>query len=82
MAGINFNVQQAITPSATVNLPQIGGRECCDAIFVGSAGVVDVVSQDGTVTSHTAVAGELLFTKAKRVNATSTATLMVAQWQI
>lgn len=50
-----------------------------DAIYVGGAGIVVAVFEDGTTVSHTAVAGETLPFRTIRVNSTTTtATLMNA----
>jgi len=63
------------TYSATATVPP----KPCDAIYVGGAGIVAVVWQDGTVLNFTAVAGEILPVQAIRVNsANTTATLMNA----
>jgi hypothetical protein len=73
-----YNQAFAITPSDTVNIPQ----GPCDALYVGGGGIVQGVFEDGQVTAFTAVAGETLFYKFKRVNSTSTtATLMVASYR-
>jgi hypothetical protein len=65
----------AVTPSDTVYLP--GG---CRGIYVGGAGNVAVVGQNGIVATFTAIpVGTFMPCAAKRVNATNTtATLMVA----
>lgn len=66
---------EAVVPHATTNFP--GGE--CEGIYVGGAGIVQVVRPDDTVVAFTAVAGSVLPVRAKRVNAVSTtATLMVA----
>ncbi len=53
-----------------------------DAIYVGGAGVVAAVREDGTVVNFTAAAGAELHIRAKRVNSTNTtATLMVALYR-
>jgi hypothetical protein len=73
-----FNQYFVITKSDTVDFPQ----GMCDALYVGGAGIVQVVAQDGTVVPFTAVAGEILPVQAKRVNSTdTTATLMNALYQ-
>lgn len=82
-----FNQQYSkaviIVPSATVNFKKQGTvDDLTSAIYVGGAGIVDVVFQDDTVVSFTCVAGQILPVKAKRVNATSTATLMVALYAL
>jgi hypothetical protein len=74
-----FNRAVPIEKSDTVNFP--GG--ICDAIYVGTAGVVAVVMQDDSVVNFTAVAGGILPVRAKRVNSTNTVpTLMVALYQV
>ena len=51
----------------------------CEGIWVGGAGILQVVRPDGTVVPFTAVAGSVVPVRAIRVNAASTtATLMVA----
>lgn len=73
-----YNQAEAITKSDTVNFP-LG---LCDAVYVGGAGVVVAVFQDGATASFTAVAGQVLPIRVKRVNSTNTtATLMVALYQ-
>ena len=74
----------AITKSDTVNFLDAGGqRLLCDAIYVGGAGVVVVVWEDGETSSFTCIAGQVLPVKAKRVNSTSTtATLLIALYAI
>ena len=73
-----------ITKSDTVNLDgsvsATGAKvKPCDAIYVGGAGIVAAVFQDNSVVNFTAVAGEILPIRIKRVNAANTtATLMVA----
>lgn len=74
-----YNVWDAITKSDTVNFT----RGLCDAIYVGGAGIVVAVQEDGTAVNFTAVAGEILPIAAKRVNSTTTtATLMVALFTV
>jgi len=66
---------ETITPHASTNFP--GGE--CEGIWVGGAGIVQVVRPDGTVVPFTAVAGSVIPVRAIRVNAVSTtATLLVA----
>lgn len=79
----SYNVTKPITKSDSVDFPLVADRALCDAIYVGGAGVVVVVKQDGTTDSFTAVAGEILPVQAKRVNSGSTtATLMVALYSV
>ena len=54
-----------------------------DAIYVGGAGIVVAVAEDGSTCNFTAVAGEILPIKTIRVNSTNTtATLMVALYAV
>jgi hypothetical protein len=74
-----YNKAEAITKSDTVDIP--GGLT--KAVYVGGAGIVVAVFQDGSTANFTAVAGEILPIAVKRVNSTTTsATLMVALYQI
>lgn len=67
---------QSITASDSVNFPHYTRQ-----IYVGGAGVVNVVYPDGATQVFTVPAGGTLQVKAIRVNSTSTtATLMVAQF--
>jgi len=68
-----------IAPSDTVNIVDPARDPLPDAIYVGGAGIVAAVFQDNSVVNFTAVAGEILPIRIKRVNVTNTtATLMVA----
>lgn len=79
MIDTQYNKSVAITPSDTVDFMD----GLTDAIYIGGAGIAQVVQQDGTVGAFTCVAGQILPIKAKRVNATSgTATLMRALYQV
>lgn len=73
-----------ITKSDTVDFVNQGGQGIlCDGIYVGGAGVVVVVWEDNSTTSMTAVAGQILPVKARRVNsANTTATLLVALYTL
>lgn len=73
-----YNKAFDITPSDTVNFINQGlGRILSDAIYVGGAGVVAAVFEDGTVVNFTAAAGEVLPIAIKRINNTgTTATLL------
>lgn len=65
----------AVTPNDSTDLP--GG--CTRALWVGGAGNVVVLDEDGTESTITGVpAGTLLPIRVKRVKATSTATNMTA----
>lgn len=70
----------AVTPSDSVNFVNQGlGRILSDALYVGGAGVVAAVFEDGTVVNFTAPAGATLPLAVKRVNSTNTtATLITA----
>jgi hypothetical protein len=75
----SFGKYRPITKSDTVNFPD----GVCDAIYVGTAGVVVVVMENGDICPFTAVAGGILPVRAKRVNDTDTVpTLMVALYQV
>ena len=72
-----YNEGIAIVTSDTVDLTRL-----TDAIWVGGAGIVVAVFQNGRTANFTCVAGQLLPLRVKRVNATSTtATLMVALYE-
>jgi len=74
---VPYNEALAITTSDTVDLPRL-----TDALWVGGAGIVVAVFQNGRTANFTCVAGQLLPLRVKRVNATSTtATLMNALYQ-
>jgi len=77
MGDILYNESVAITTSDTVDLPRL-----TDAVWVGGAGIVVAVLQNGRAVNFTCVAGQLLPLRVKRVNATSTtATLLNALYQ-
>lgn len=77
-ADVTYNVARAVTPSDTVEIPD----GVTDALWVGGAGVVVAVLQDGKTVNFTTLAGAFLPLRVKRVNATSTtATLIVALYQ-
>lgn len=79
LANPQYNKGVAITKSDTDNFAD----GLCDAIYVGGAGVVVVVFQDGSTASFTCIAGQVLPVRAKRVNSTNTtATLMIALYQV
>ena len=81
-----YNKAVAVTASDTVNIPgpNTGATGVLtDALYVGGAGIVVAVFQDDTTVQFTAVAGEILPIRIKRVNATNTtATLMVALYSV
>ena len=62
-----YNVWVSVTASDTVDLPKIA-----DALYAGSNGVIQAVSQDGTVVAFHCVTGVVIPIKVKRVNSTST----------
>lgn len=78
-----FNVAADITPSDTVDLVCPGStRSITDAIYVGGAGIVACVLENGAVVNFTAAVGTTLPVAARRVNAANTtATLLKALWQ-
>lgn len=79
MANDFYNRYFAITKSDTVDFEQ----GLCDAIYVGGAGIVVAIAQDGKSAAFTAVAGEILPIRAKRVDSTNTtATLMIALYAV
>lgn len=80
IANSRYNKAVTVVPSDTVNFVGLGvGRILSDALYVGSAGVVAAVFEDGTVVNFTAVAGQILPIAVKRINITNTtATLMAA----
>lgn len=76
--GCQFNKGAAITPSDGTDIA--GG--VTDAVYVGGAGVVAAVFQDGSIANFTAVAGATLPLKVRRINSTNTtATLLNALYQ-
>lgn len=80
----------AITKSDTVNYDgttysavAAGKAIPADAIYVGGAGIVVAIFEDGSAVNFTAVAGEILPLRTIRVNSTTTtATLMVAMYYL
>jgi len=70
----------AVTPSDTVKLQYNGENARCKALFIGGAGNVSVVDENGLVTTFTGVlAGTTLPVAVDQVNATlTTATNIVA----
>lgn len=84
----SFSKAVAISKSDTVNFDgsvSTYGENVlsCDAIWVGGAGAMVVVLQNGVTASLTCAAGTLVPIRAIRVNSTSTgSTLMVALYQV
>ena len=73
---VNFDGSTYAANAATKAIP-------ADAIFVGGAGVVVAVFENGTTGEFTVLAGTLLPLKCIRVNnTTTTATLMNALYQV
>jgi hypothetical protein len=73
---VNFDGSTYAANASTKALP-------ADAIFVGGAGVVVAVFENGTTAPFTVLAGTLLPLKCIRVNSTSTtASLMNAMYQV
>ena len=79
----SYSQARAITKSDTVNFDVNLNNGLCDAIWVGGAGIVLAIFQDGSSAEFTCVAGSLLPVRAKRVQSTTTtATVMVALYSI
>jgi len=73
-ASVNYDYAETVTKSDTVNLTGL-----CRALWVGGAGVVAGVLDNGDVVQFTVAASTLLPVRLRRVNSTTTtATLMVA----
>jgi hypothetical protein len=73
---VNFDGSTYSASAATKAIP-------ADAIFVGGAGVVVAIFEDGSSGAFTVAAGTLLPLKCIRVNSTTTtATLMNALYQV
>src|SRR5258706_14181774 len=91
-----FNRSLTVTPSDTVNYDgtvvsttgtyQTSGNTKpipADGLYVGGAGTVTVVYENGQTNQYTAVAGEILPIRTIRVNSTGTAaTLMLALYTV
>lgn len=84
----DYNKSIDIAKSDTVNfdgsVSTTGGNvRPADGIYVGGAGVVAVVTQNGAVSNFTAVPGQTIPVRAIRVNSTNTtATLMLALYKV
>jgi hypothetical protein len=73
---VNFDGSTYAANAATKAIP-------ADGIFVGGAGVVVAIFEDGSLAPFTVLAGTVLPLKCIRVNSTSTtATLMNALYQV
>lgn len=83
IANPQYTKAVAITASNTVDFLNQGTADgCTSAIFVGSAGTVPVVFQDGSVVTFTCVAGQILPVKAKRVNTGGSASALIALYAV
>jgi hypothetical protein len=77
-----YNTAEAITKHDSTNIPGVALHGPTHAVYVGGAGIVVAVFEDGSTASFTAIAGQVLPIAIKRVNSTNTtATLMLALWQ-
>lgn len=80
-----YNFAEAVTKSDSANFAGYAAPVnwgLCDALYVGGAGIVVAVFEDGSTAQFTCVAGQVLPLALKRVNSgTTTATLMVALWR-
>tara|TARA_R100000687_G_scaffold40269_2_gene32752 strand:+ start:380 stop:658 length:279 start_codon:yes stop_codon:yes gene_type:complete len=73
---VNFDGSTYSASASTKAIP-------ADAIFVGGAGVVVAIFEDGSLAPFTVLAGTVLPLKSIRVNSTNTtATLMNALYQV
>lgn len=85
---LSYNRWRSITPSDTVAIGETtagdGLAKAPRAVYVGGAGNVVAVNDDGTTATFTGVpAGTVLPIMPKRINATSTtATALVALYQV
>lgn len=79
-----YNLAEAVTKSDTVNFAGFtAGKGLSDALYVGGAGIVVAIMENGDAIQFTCVAGQVLPVAMKRVNSTTTtATLMVALWRV
>ena len=78
-----YSVGIAITKHDMTDIVHPRGRIVTDAIYCGGAGVVVVVWGNGTTSSFTVVAGQILPVAAKRVNSTdTTGTLLIALYNV
>lgn len=77
-----YNFGTSVTTSDTVDLPMYAQKgRLTDAIYVGNAGDVVAVWQNGMTATYTCAAGELLPIGVRRINATNTtATGIVANY--
>lgn len=83
IATARYSKAVPVTKSDTADFtdPPLYGPQgrLCDAIYVGGAGIVAAVFEDGSVVNFTCIAGQILPVRLRRVNsANTTATLMNA----
>lgn len=85
----NYTYAVAVAKSDTVDQPQVGsnvaagGIPIFDGIYCGGAGIVAIALIDNTIVNVTAVAGQIIPIKGRRVNnTTTTATLMLALYYL
>lgn len=72
---VNYDGSTFAANAATKAIP-------ADAVYVGGAGIVVLVGENGDTTQFTAVAGQTIPVRSIRVNSTTTtATLMLALYQ-
>lgn len=68
-----FKKWVSITKSDTVNFEFQNGKPCPDAIYIGGAGNIVLVLEDGTTLTVAVAAGSYIWNNGvKRVNSTST----------
>ncbi len=78
----SYNQARDVTESDTVFFtPNLNGG-LCDALWIGGAGIVVAVFQDGSEANFTCVAGSILPIRCKGFKAASTASLVVALYSI
>jgi hypothetical protein len=78
----SYNKVVAIVPHDTTDVDHSGGQ-WPDAIYIGGAGTLTVVFEDGSTFQFTCIAGQVLDVKFRRVNSTGTgATLLGAMYQV
>lgn len=84
IANQQFTYAVPVVTSDTVDFVKHGTSDgLCSALYIGGAGIVAAVFQDGTVVNFTCVAGQELRLKLRRVNNTNTtATLMNALYAL
>jgi hypothetical protein len=69
---VNYDGSTFAANAATKALP-------ADAIYVGGAGIVVAVMEDGSTAQFTAVAGEILPIRSIRVNSTTTTATLIGR---